>query len=110
MTSFNHSTTCIATHGRAFQEPYFNKMVLHHTQQGCPNTLSTTLPPLAGLPDPRFINNRAILGLFGTANWTAYVLGQTRGAFTANVERDVSGHHAELVSLNAHSYHIVYSR
>ncbi|GFT84983.1 transposable element Tcb1 transposase [Trichonephila clavipes] len=58
---------------------------------------------------PRFVTNRAYLGSFGTASWAPYEFGRTRGAFTATVERDVSGHHTELVCLNARSYRIVHS-
>ncbi|GFT29624.1 PDZ domain-containing protein [Trichonephila clavipes] len=43
-------------------------------------------------------------------SWTTYEFRRARGAFTATVGRDVSGHHTKLACLNAHSYRIVHSR
>ncbi|GFS81682.1 transposable element Tcb1 transposase [Trichonephila clavipes] len=59
---------------------------------------------------PRFVSNRAYLGSFGTASWAFHKFDRTRGKFTANMERNVSRHHTELVCLNARSYRIVHSR
>ncbi|GFS61519.1 hypothetical protein TNCV_4312271 [Trichonephila clavipes] len=70
-------------------------------------TASTTLPPSLASSIPRFVTNRAYLGSFGTASWTIYEFGRTRGAFTTTVEPDVSGHHMEHGCINAHSYAFV---
>ncbi|GFS64437.1 transposable element Tcb1 transposase [Trichonephila clavipes] len=56
------------------------------------------------------ISNQAFLGSFGMANCTDYEFDRTRGAFTATVERDVSGHHTKLVCFNARKYRIMHSR
>ncbi|GFW90833.1 hypothetical protein TNCV_2418281 [Trichonephila clavipes] len=45
-----------------------------------------------------------------TSSWTAYEFGRIRGVFAAALELDVSGHHTELVCINARSYRIVHSR
>ncbi|GFW40939.1 transposable element Tcb1 transposase [Trichonephila clavipes] len=59
---------------------------------------------------PRSVSNRAYLGLFGTASWASHEFERTRGKITANMERNVSRHHTELVCLNAQSYRIVHLR
>ncbi|GFY19313.1 transposable element Tcb1 transposase [Trichonephila clavipes] len=59
---------------------------------------------------PRFISNRAYLLSFGTASWASHEFERTGGKVTANMERNVSRHHTELVCLNARSYRIVHSR
>ncbi|GFT52391.1 transposable element Tcb1 transposase [Trichonephila clavipes] len=59
---------------------------------------------------PRFVSNRAYLGSFGMASWASHEFERTRGKVTANMERNVSRHHTELVCLNARSYRIVHLR
>ncbi|GFX10554.1 hypothetical protein TNCV_2583751 [Trichonephila clavipes] len=65
-----------------------------------------------GLPPPHFhpsltcaisefVTDRAYLGSFKTASWASYEFGRIMGAFTATIERDVAGHHAGLLYLNA---------
>ncbi|GFW09921.1 transposable element Tcb1 transposase [Trichonephila clavipes] len=66
--------------------------------------------PSLTYPIPRFVSNRAYLGSFGTASWASHEFERTRGKFTANMERNVSRHHTELVCFNARSYRIVHSR
>ncbi|GFS90505.1 transposable element Tcb1 transposase [Trichonephila clavipes] len=61
-------------------------------------------------PILRFVSNRAYLESFETASWASHEFERTRGKFTANMERNVSRHHAQLVCLNARSYRIVHSR
>ncbi|GFX87815.1 transposable element Tcb2 transposase [Trichonephila clavipes] len=39
--------------------------------------------------------------LFGTVSWASHEFERTRGMDTANMERNVSRHHTELVCLNA---------
>ncbi|GFV48220.1 transposable element Tcb1 transposase [Trichonephila clavipes] len=50
---------------------------------------------------PRFVSNLAYLGSFGTEGWASHEFERTRGNVTANMERNVSRHHTELVCLNA---------
>ncbi|GFT28305.1 uncharacterized protein TNCV_646251 [Trichonephila clavipes] len=47
------------------------------------------------------------LEYFGTMSWASHELERTRGKVTANMNRNVSRHHTELLFLNARSYHIV---
>ncbi|GFT76237.1 transposable element Tcb1 transposase [Trichonephila clavipes] len=65
--------------------------------------------PSLTYPIPRFVSNRAYLGSFGTASWAFHEFERTRGKVTANMERNVSSHHTELVCFNAQSYRIVHS-
>ncbi|GFU39179.1 transposable element Tcb1 transposase [Trichonephila clavipes] len=67
------------------------------------------LPSLA-YPIPRFVSNRAHLGSIRTASWASHEFRWTRGMVIANMERNVSRHHTELVSLNARLYRILHSR
>ncbi|GFX20181.1 transposable element Tcb2 transposase [Trichonephila clavipes] len=67
----------------------------------------TTLPWSA---DPQFVSNRAYLGLFGTESLASHEFERVIGKVTANMERNVSRHHTEVVCLNARSYRIEYSR
>ncbi|GFS79692.1 transposable element Tcb1 transposase [Trichonephila clavipes] len=72
-------------------------------------TVSALLLPFLGLPNLRFVSNRAYLGSFGTASWASHEFERTRRKVTANMERNVSRHHTELVCLNARSYYILQS-
>ncbi|GFV99609.1 uncharacterized protein TNCV_5079711 [Trichonephila clavipes] len=87
---------------------FFQDSVLPHTarvSQDCLRTV-TTFP--FSCPIPRFVFNRVYLGSFGTANWAYHEFERTRGKITANMERNVSRHHTELVCLSARSYRIVH--
>ncbi|GFX48407.1 uncharacterized protein TNCV_4614031 [Trichonephila clavipes] len=106
MTSCNHMC-CHSYNGS--QEPFFNKTMPGLTRQECHKTVSALLLSFLGLPDPRFVSERAYLGSFGMASWASHEFERTRGKVTANMERYVSRHHSELVSLNARSYHIAHS-
>ncbi|GFY23205.1 transposable element Tcb1 transposase [Trichonephila clavipes] len=64
--------------------------------------------PFLTCPIPRFASNRAFLGSFGTTSRASHEFHRTRGKVTANMERNVSRHHKELVCLNARSYRIVH--
>ncbi|GFX50082.1 transposable element Tcb1 transposase [Trichonephila clavipes] len=66
--------------------------------------------PSLACPIPRFVSNRAYLGSFGTASWGSHEFERTGGKVTANMERNVSRHHTELVCLNARMYRILHSR
>ncbi|GFV51020.1 transposable element Tcb1 transposase [Trichonephila clavipes] len=71
--------------------------------QDCLRTVTT-------LPCPRFVSNRAYVRSFGMVSWASHEFERTRGKVTANMERDVSRHHTELVYLNTRSYRTVHSR
>ncbi|GFX75792.1 uncharacterized protein TNCV_2237641 [Trichonephila clavipes] len=90
------------------QEPFFTKTVLGLSWQGCHKTVSALLLPFVDLSDPRFVSNPAYMGSFGTASWASHEFERTRGKVTANMERNVSTHHTELVCLKARSYCIVH--
>ncbi|GFT76825.1 uncharacterized protein TNCV_1419531 [Trichonephila clavipes] len=107
MTSCNHMC-CHSCNG--FQEPFFNNTMLSLTRQGCHKTVSTLLLPFLGLPDTRFVSNQAYLVSVGIASWESHESERTRGKVTANLERNVSRHHTELVCLNARSHRIMLSR
>ncbi|GFW65817.1 transposable element Tcb1 transposase [Trichonephila clavipes] len=62
-------------------------------------SLHCNYPSLA-FPIPRFLSNRAYLGLFGTASWTSHEFERTRGKVTENMERNVSRRLTELVCPN----------
>ncbi|GFW64259.1 transposable element Tcb1 transposase [Trichonephila clavipes] len=53
--------------------------------------------PSFACPITRFVPNRAYLGLFGTASWASHEFERIRGKVTANMERNVSRYHTELV-------------
>ncbi|GFX47325.1 uncharacterized protein TNCV_4992311 [Trichonephila clavipes] len=106
MTSCNHMY-CHSCNGS--QEPFFNKSMLSLTRQGCHMTVAELLLPSLACPISRFNSNPAYLGSFGMASWAFHEFERTRGKVTANMERNVSRHHTELVCLNARSYRIVHS-
>ncbi|GFV83385.1 transposable element Tcb1 transposase [Trichonephila clavipes] len=66
--------------------------------------------PSLACPIPRFVSNRAYLGSFWMASWASHKFERSRGKVTANMERNVSRYHTELVCLNARSHRIVHSR
>ncbi|GFT34598.1 transposable element Tcb1 transposase [Trichonephila clavipes] len=61
-------------------------------------------------PLPRSVSNRAYLRSFGMSSRESHEFERTRCKVTANMERNVSKHHTELVCLTARSYRIVHSR
>ncbi|GFW05596.1 uncharacterized protein TNCV_4983661 [Trichonephila clavipes] len=77
------------------------------TRQGCYKTVSALLLPFLGLPDPQICLQSSISGM---ASRAFHEFERTRGKVTANMKRNVSRHHTELVYLNAPSYRIVHSR
>ncbi|GFY23802.1 uncharacterized protein TNCV_3535961 [Trichonephila clavipes] len=87
--------------------------MLDLTWQEYHKTVSALLLPFLSLPDypiPRVVSNRAYLRSFGTASWASHDFERTRGKETANMERNVSRHHTELICLNTRYYRIVHSR
>ncbi|GFT86566.1 uncharacterized protein TNCV_641391 [Trichonephila clavipes] len=90
------------------QEPFFNKTMLGGlTRQGCHKTVSALLLPFLDQPNFHICLQSSI---FGMASWVSHEFERTGGKVTVNMERNVSGHHTELVCLSARSYCIVHSR
>ncbi|GFX61942.1 uncharacterized protein TNCV_3777531 [Trichonephila clavipes] len=98
MTSCN-PMCCHSCNGS--QEPFFNKTMLVRTWQGCHKTIFALLLHFLGLSTPSFVSNREYLGSFGMTSWASHEFERTRGKVTANMERDISGHHTKLVCLSA---------
>ncbi|GFV77026.1 uncharacterized protein TNCV_690961 [Trichonephila clavipes] len=98
------SHSCNGSH-----EPFFNKTTLGLTWQGCHKTVSTMLLPILGLPYSQICLQSSISGIIW-ASWASHEFERTRGKVTANMKRNISRHHTELVCLNARSYRIVHLR
>ncbi|GFU19241.1 transposable element Tcb1 transposase [Trichonephila clavipes] len=94
----------------SFQEPFFKRQCLASQAKGVTKLSPHCYYPSLACLIPRFVSNQAYLGSFGTASWASHEFERTRGKVTANMERNVSIHHTELVCLNARSYRIVPSR
>ncbi|GFT12084.1 uncharacterized protein TNCV_726691 [Trichonephila clavipes] len=84
----------------------FNKTILGITRQGCHKTVCALLFPSLGLLDPQICLQ---LRSFGTASSASHEFERTRGNVTANMEQNVSRHHAEFACIIARSYRIVHS-
>ncbi|GFW51646.1 uncharacterized protein TNCV_4213221 [Trichonephila clavipes] len=97
-------------HPAAAPRSHFSIRQFGLTRQGCHKTASALLLPFIGLPDPQICLQFSISGIICTANCASHEFERTRGKVTANMERNVSSHHTELVCLNARSYRIVHSR
>ncbi|GFX06369.1 uncharacterized protein TNCV_2938971 [Trichonephila clavipes] len=81
-----------------------------HTARVSQDSLRTFFNLSLVYPIPRFVFNHAYLGSFWMASWASHEFEGTRGKVTANMERNVSRHHTELVRLSSRSYRIVHSR
>ncbi|GFX68240.1 transposable element Tcb1 transposase [Trichonephila clavipes] len=91
----------------------FYKKMLGLTRQGCHKNVSALLLPFLGLPDPQIPRpclQSSISGIIWDDEVASYEFERTRGKVTANMERNVSRHHTELVCLNARLYCIMHSR
>ncbi|GFW58435.1 transposable element Tcb1 transposase [Trichonephila clavipes] len=84
----------------------FNKTMLGLIRQGCHKTIYVLLLPILGLYDSQICLQSSISG---AASWASNEFERTRCKVTANMERNVSMHHTELVCLNDRSYRIVHS-
>ncbi|GFT16508.1 transposable element Tcb1 transposase [Trichonephila clavipes] len=93
-----------------FPGAIFNKTSLASHVKGVARLSPHCYYPSLACPIPRCVSNRAYRGSFGMVNWTSHEFERTRGKVTANMERNVSRHHTELICLNARSYRIVHSR
>ncbi|GFV01380.1 transposable element Tcb1 transposase [Trichonephila clavipes] len=80
------------------KEPFFNKTML---SKGVTRLSQHCYYPSLVCLIPTFVSNRAYLGSFGMASWASYEFERIRGKVTANMERNVSRHHTELVCLIA---------
>ncbi|GFT22056.1 uncharacterized protein TNCV_3271181 [Trichonephila clavipes] len=58
---------------------------------------------------PQICLQFSISGIIWVSELGTHEFERTRGAVTANIERNVSRHYTELVCLNARSYRIVHS-
>ncbi|GFV41587.1 transposable element Tcb1 transposase [Trichonephila clavipes] len=98
MTSCNHMC-CHSCNG--FQESHFSTRQCSTSHGKGVTRLSpySDYPSLA-CPISRFVSNRAYLGSFVTTSWASHEFERTRGKVTANMERNVSRYHTELVCLN----------
>ncbi|GFY22078.1 transposable element Tcb1 transposase [Trichonephila clavipes] len=92
------------------QDPFLARQCWASRGKGVTRLSSHCYYPSLACPIPRFVSNQAYLGSFGTVNCVSHEFERTRGKVTANMERDVSRHHTELVCLNARSYRIMHSR
>ncbi|GFX40562.1 uncharacterized protein TNCV_2373461 [Trichonephila clavipes] len=73
------------------QEPFFNKTMFGVSR---PRLFPHCYYISLACPIPRFVSNRAYLGLFGTVSWASHEFERTTGKITANMERNVSRHPA----------------
>ncbi|GFS70467.1 uncharacterized protein TNCV_2305491 [Trichonephila clavipes] len=80
-----------------------------HTARVSHNCLALLLTFL-GLYVPKFVSNQAYMELFGMVSWVFHEFERTRGKVKANMERNVSIHHTELVCLKVRSYRIEHLR
>ncbi|GFW18376.1 uncharacterized protein TNCV_1184041 [Trichonephila clavipes] len=77
-------------------EPFLNKTRLGGVTRLSPHCFY----PSVTYPIPRFVSNQAYLGSFGMVSWASYKFERTIKMVTANMERNVSRHHTELVCLS----------
>ncbi|GFS79569.1 uncharacterized protein TNCV_2370651 [Trichonephila clavipes] len=90
--------------------PFFNNTMLSLTRQGCHKTVSALLLSFLGLPGLHICLQSSISGIIWDGELGIPRVERIRGKVTANMERNVSRHHTELVRLNARSYRITHSR
>ncbi|GFV74468.1 hypothetical protein TNCV_5129101 [Trichonephila clavipes] len=74
--------------------------------QGYHKTFSITLTPFPDLVDPQICHQSSLPEIIWDGKLDSL---RNRGLFTATLQGNVSGHHTELVCLNALSYRIVHS-
>ncbi|GFX14701.1 transposable element Tcb1 transposase [Trichonephila clavipes] len=98
MTSCNHMC-CPSCNGS--QEPFTTRQCSASHGKGVIRLSPHCYYPSLACPIPIFVSNQAYLGSFGTVSWAFHEFERTRGKDTANMERNVSRHHTELVCLNA---------
>ncbi|GFU01330.1 transposable element Tcb1 transposase [Trichonephila clavipes] len=104
------ATTCVGTHATAPRSLFSTRQCSASLGKGVTRPSLHCYYPSLACPIPIFVPNREYLGSFGTASWASHEFERTRGKVTANMERNVSTHHSELLCLNAQLYRIVHSR
>ncbi|GFX12052.1 transposable element Tcb1 transposase [Trichonephila clavipes] len=104
------ATACAPTPAMAPRSPFSTRKCSASKGKGVTKLSLQCYYPFLACQFPRFVSKLAYVGSFGTTSWASHVFRRTRGKVTANVERNVSRHHSELVYLNARSYRIVHSR
>ncbi|GFT28232.1 transposable element Tcb1 transposase [Trichonephila clavipes] len=97
------ATPCVATHATASGCHFSTRQCSASHEKGVTRLSPHCYYPSLACPSPRFVSNRAYQGSFGTTSWAFHAFERTRGKVTANMERNVSRHHTELVYLNARS-------
>ncbi|GFS59465.1 transposable element Tcb1 transposase [Trichonephila clavipes] len=95
-----------STAGTIFQEDNDRP---HSQDKGITRLYQQCYYPSLDCPIPRFVSNQAYLVEFGTVSWASHEFEGARAKVAANMERNVSKHHTELLCLNARSYLIVHS-
>ncbi|GFT20910.1 uncharacterized protein TNCV_3130681 [Trichonephila clavipes] len=98
MTSCNH-ICCNSWNGS--QEPFLNKTMLSFTQQAFHKTFFALLLSFLGLHDSQILLQSSISGIIWDGELASYEFVRTRGKVTANMERNVSRHHTEMLCPNA---------
>ncbi|GFX09342.1 transposable element Tcb1 transposase [Trichonephila clavipes] len=100
MTSCNHMC-CHTCNGP--QDHFSTRQFLASNGKGVTRLSLHGYYPSLACPIPRFVSNQTYLELFGTASWASHEFERSRGKITANMERNVSRHHTELVCFNVRS-------
>ncbi|GFU51890.1 transposable element Tcb1 transposase [Trichonephila clavipes] len=106
-----HGTMTTQWYVRNIQQPHVLLIMQRlpganfHQDNARPQTVTRLFPhcnyPSLAFPISRFVSNRAYLRSFKTASWAFHEFERTRGKVTANMKRNFSRHHTELVCLNA---------
>ncbi|GFT58730.1 uncharacterized protein TNCV_1360891 [Trichonephila clavipes] len=92
------------------QKPFFNKIMLGITRKVYYKTTSHCYYPSLACPIPRFVSNQAYLGTFRAKSWESQEFERASGKAKANMERNVSRHHTDILRLNEQSCQVIYSQ
>ncbi|GFX45611.1 transposable element Tcb1 transposase [Trichonephila clavipes] len=103
-------TTCIDTYATALMSHFSTRQCSASHGKGVTRLSPHCYYPSLACPISRFVSKRAYLRSFGMASWASHEFERTRSKVTANMERNVSMHHTELVCLNVRSCRIAHSQ
>ncbi|GFW57734.1 transposable element Tcb1 transposase [Trichonephila clavipes] len=98
------ATTCVAIQATAPRSHITTRQCSASQGKGVTRLSSHCYYSSFACSIPRFDSNRAYLGSFGTESWASHEFERSTIKVTANIKRNVSRHHTELVCLNARSY------
>ncbi|GFW20816.1 transposable element Tcb1 transposase [Trichonephila clavipes] len=98
MTSCNHMC-CHLCNG--FHVPFSTRQYSASHDKGVTRLSPHCYYSSLACPFPRVLSNRAYLRSFWMASWESHEFERTGDKVTANMERNISGHHTEIVCLNA---------